>query len=151
MISMKYKVVQDARKYTYRKRKGYLLLEIVVGFAIVSIMLVCVWSSYLTAINLNKKAIEKQKNYIILEALEKEFSRNISYQDVLELAGEKNIKVKSEKVARILNTEIIEEKLGSLEDFYISFTNFENERVNIKIYKDEYEVEVDKLRWIEVR
>ena len=151
MISMKYKVVQDARKCTYRKRKGYLLLEIVVGFAIVSIMLVCVWSSYLTAINLNKKAIEKQKNYIILEALEKEFSRNISYQDVLELAGEKNIKVKSEKVARILNTEIIEEKLGSLEDFYISFTNFENERVNIKIYKDEYEVEVDKLRWIEVR
>lgn len=151
MIPMKYKVVQNVEGCTYRKRKGYLLLEIVVGFAIVSIMLVCVWSSYLAAMNLNTKAIEKQESYMILEALKKEFSRNISYEEVLELVGETNIKVNSEKVARILNTEIIEEKLGPLEDFYINFTNFENERVNIKIYKEEYEVEVDKLRWIEVR
>lgn len=151
MILMKYKIVRDVGKYTCRKRKGYLLLEIVMGFAIASIMLICIWSIFSTATNLNKRAIKKEETYMILEALKKEFSRNISYEEVLKLVGETDIKVKSEKIAGLLNIEFIEKKLGSLEDFYISFTNFENERMNIRIYKEEHKVEVDKLRCVGIR
>ncbi|MGL4451484.1 MAG: hypothetical protein ACRCTZ_09870 [Sarcina sp.] len=148
---MRYRVVQGVKKCIYKNKKGYLLLELTVGFAIVSIMLICVWSSFSTAMNLNTKALEKEESFKILEALKKEFCRNISFDGIKNLAGEKNLSAKQYQIRSLINIDFIEEKLGELEEVYVDFSDINDESINIQIYKDEYRVEVDKLKCVGIK
>ena len=146
------KVVQPARKCIYKKKKGYLLLELIIGFAVASIMLICVWSSFNTAMNVNKKSMEKKKTYSILYAIEKELDRNVSFDEIYNLKEIRGLDLTSNEIKNYINIDFIEEKLGELNGFYIDFSEF-NELdgyINIRIYKENYEIEVNKFKCIEL-
>lgn len=149
-LFIKYKIVRGVEKCTYRK-KGYLLLELVVGFAVASIMLICVWSSFSTAMNLNTKALEKEQSYKVLNALEKEFDRNVKFEDVLPLEGKSEICATSVEVKNLVDVDFIESKLGSLSEFYIDFSKSDGEKISVEIYKEKYKVGVDKVKCIGIR
>lgn len=148
---MRLKIVRDAKKCIYKKNKGYLLLELVVGFAIVSIMLVCVWSSFSVAMNINTKALEKEKTFKILNAIEKEFNRNVNFDEVVSLASKKRIDIKSDVIKNIINIDFVERKIGQIEEVYVNFSDVSNGCISIEIYKEEYRVEIDKLECVKVK
>ncbi|MGL4655368.1 MAG: hypothetical protein ACRCWM_05755 [Sarcina sp.] len=150
-MSIKYKTVQVVRNFTYKKKEGSLLLELVVGFAVASIMLLCVWSSFNTAMNVDTKALEKEESYKVLYALEKEFNRNVSFDGVLPLVGSSNLCVDSIPIGNLLDLGFIEEKLGSIENVYLNIYKMDDEEVKIEILKEDYKVEVSKFKCVGVR
>ncbi|MGL5066997.1 MAG: hypothetical protein ACRC6T_04100 [Sarcina sp.] len=130
-----------------------MLLELVVGFAVASIMLLCVWSSFNSAMNSKKNILEKKESYKILHAIEKELSRNVEFEEISYLAGSESLKLNSSEIKNVININFIEQKLGGINDFSISFSQIdkESEYMSIVVFKGEYSIGVNKFKCIKVK
>ena len=71
-------IVTNVEEFINKKKKGYLLIEVVVGFALLSIISVCIFSAFDMGINIEKKSNDSYDEYSVLYAVKKECLNNMS-------------------------------------------------------------------------
>ena len=72
---------KNVGKFIGEKKKGYLLIEVIVGFALLSIISVCILSAFDMGINIEKKSRDSFDEYTVLYAIKKECLNNMSILD----------------------------------------------------------------------
>lgn len=60
------------------KKKGYLLIEVVMGFALISILSVSIFSAFNTSLRIENEASSEYESYSMMSAIKKECLKNIS-------------------------------------------------------------------------
>ncbi|WP_297435011.1 hypothetical protein [uncultured Clostridium sp.] len=112
-----------------KKKKGYLLIEVVVGFALLSIISVCIFSAFDMGLNIQKKSNDSYNEYSVLYAVKKECLNNMSISNF-----------KDSK--KVLAKDFIKEdsKLHSIFDISGIYIDISSEDLNgdieIKVFKE---------------
>ncbi len=89
------------------KNKGYLLVDMVLALALISILFLGIGKSYSTYINNNYYIKEKRKVVEIVNSLAMELKHNISFEDLRSI-NSGTYKISSLKVNNLINNDIKE-------------------------------------------
>ena len=122
-------IATNVEEFINKKKKGYLLIEVVVGFALLSIISVCIFSAFDMGINIEKKSNDSYDEYSVLYAVKKECLNNMS------ISNFKNSK-------KVLAKDFIkaDSKLHNIFDINGIYIDISSENLNgnidIKIFKE---------------
>lgn len=120
--------IKSVSKFKSRKVKGNLLLELVVGFAVLSILLVSVWSILSTSTRVKSENNKTLKEIESLKIILKEIEVNTSYEELI--SKNKNNEI---NISDIENINLVKE--------YINEDIYEDLKLKIEI-KNNNELEV---------
>lgn len=120
--------IKSVSKFKSRKVKGNLLLELVVGFAVLSILLVSIWSILSTSTRVKSENNKTLKEIESLKIILKEIEVNTSYEELI--SKNKNNEI---NISDIENINVVKE--------YINKDIYEDLKLKIEI-KNNNELEV---------
>ncbi|MGL4741947.1 MAG: hypothetical protein ACRC41_14310 [Sarcina sp.] len=136
------KIAKNAKRYIYKK-KGYLLIEIVVASAVASILLLSIFSVFNFTMKNNKKNLEFETKVNILNAIANDIKFNTSFEEVHDNINQCNI-------SSLVNKDFIEENYGEIKDIKLDINKINENILKVEIAHLDYNLvlEVKKYKGI---
>ncbi|MGL5634953.1 MAG: type II secretion system protein [Sarcina sp.] len=136
------KVAKNVRRYTYKKR-GYLLIELVVASAVASILLISIFAAFNFTIKNNKKNLEFESNVNVMNAIANDIKFNSSFEEVYANIDKCNLE-------SLVDMEIIKKNYGEIKKVDLVINKINENILKVKIYNSTYNLvlEVKKYRGI---